>query len=66
MSKQKHITTLETANKQSTDSIKKPIILQDDQLLETNTDDIDEPSSVILPQQDLKISLDLETIPNSV
>ena len=43
-------------------TIKKPSILPDTQLLENATDDIDEPSSVILPQQDLKISLDLAQI----
>lgn len=41
------------------DSIKKPAILQDGQLSETTIDDIDEPSSVILPQENLKISSNL-------
>lgn len=49
----------ELADKQSADSIKKPVILQDDQLSENTSDDIDKPSSVILPHADLKISSDL-------
>ena len=59
MSKNDHISLPELAGKQSADPIKKLLILQDDQLSKTTTDDIDEPSSIILPQQDLKISSDL-------
>lgn len=58
MSKHNKATPFEAINEQSSDSIKKPNILPDVQPLETTTDDIDEPSSVILPQQDLKVSLD--------
>jgi len=59
MSKNDHISLPELADKQSADPIKKLLILQDDQLSKTTTDDIDEPSSIILPQQNLKISSDL-------
>ncbi|WP_198332430.1 DUF3631 domain-containing protein [Psychrobacter aquimaris] len=59
MSKNDYISLPELADKQSADPIKKLLILQDDQLSKTTTDDIDEPSSIILPQQDLKISSDL-------
>lgn len=59
MSKNNHISLPELADKQSADPIKKPSILADAQLSKTTTDDIDEPSSIILPQQDLKISSDL-------
>ncbi|WP_201590369.1 DUF3631 domain-containing protein [Psychrobacter sp. Pi2-51] len=59
MSKNDHISLPELADKQSADSIKKPVILQDDQLSENTSDDIDKPSSVILPHADLKISSDL-------
>lgn len=59
MSKHKKVTPPETVVDQSADPIKKPIILQDDQLSKTTTDDIGEPSSVILTQQDLKVSSDL-------
>lgn len=62
MSKNDHISLPELADKQSADPIKKLLILQDDQLSKTTTDDIDEPSSIILPQQDLKISSDLAQI----
>ncbi|PKH64368.1 hypothetical protein CXF61_11870, partial [Psychrobacter sp. 4Dc] len=59
MSKHKKVTPPETVVDQSAESIKKPSILPDAQLSEITTDDIGEPSSVILPQQDLKISSDL-------
>ena len=59
MSKHNKTVSPETVDERSADSIKKLAILQDDQLSKTTTDDIDEPSSVILPQQDLKISSDL-------
>lgn len=59
MSKYNQIFDPKPADELSADSIKKPNILPDVQPLETTTDDIDEPSSVILPQQDLKVSLDL-------
>lgn len=59
MSKNDHISLPELADEPLADTIKKPNILPDAQLSETTTDDIDEPSSVILPQQDLKISSDL-------
>ena len=59
MSKQNKATPPETVDNQSADSIKKPSILPDAQLSEITTDDIGEPSSVILPQQDLKVSSDL-------
>lgn len=59
MSKNDHISLPELADKQSAILIKEPTILQDGQLSETTIDDIDEPSSVILPQEDLKISSDL-------
>jgi putative DNA primase/helicase len=59
MSKNNKVTPPETIDEQSADLIKEPVILQDNQLSKTTTDDIDEPSSVILPQQDLKISSDL-------
>ncbi|MGP5064592.1 DUF3631 domain-containing protein [Psychrobacter celer] len=62
MSKYNKATALETIEEQSVDRIKKPNILPDAQLLETTTDDIDQPSSDILPQQDLKISSDLAQI----
>tara|TARA_R110002051_G_scaffold3134_1_gene16902 strand:- start:3111 stop:4535 length:1425 start_codon:yes stop_codon:yes gene_type:complete len=62
MSKNDHISLPELADKQSVNQIKKLAILQDDQLSETTTDDIDEPSSVILPQKDLKISSDLAQV----
>jgi hypothetical protein len=59
MSKNDHISLPELADKQSAILIKELAILQDDQPSVLSTDDIDEPSSVILPQQDLKISSDL-------
>ncbi|WP_372887080.1 DUF3631 domain-containing protein [Psychrobacter sp.] len=59
MNKHNKATPLVTVDEQSADPIKEPIILQDDQLLESNSDDVDEPSSVILPQQDLKVGPDL-------
>lgn len=59
MSKNDQISLPELAGKQSADTIKKPNILPDAQLSKTTTDDIDEPSSIILPQQNLKISSDL-------
>lgn len=59
MSKHNKATPPETVDEQSADLIKKPAILQDNQLLENTSDDIDEPSSVILPQKELKISSDL-------
>ena len=48
-----------SVDEQSIDTIKEPSILPDAQLLENTSDDIDEPSLSILPQQDLKISSDL-------
>ena len=59
MSKNNKVTPPEAIDERSVDTIKKPSILQDAQLLETTTDDIDQPSSVILPQENLKISSDL-------
>ena len=59
MSKQNKTSPPKPVDEQSSDPIKKPTILQDGQLSETTIDDIDEPSSVILPQEDLKISSDL-------
>jgi len=59
MSKQNQISTPEIVDEQSVNQIKEPFILQDDQLSKTTTDDIDQPSSIILPQQNLKISSDL-------
>lgn len=59
MSKNDHISLPELADAHPADSIKKPSILPDAQLSEITTDDIGEPSSVILPQQDLKVSSDL-------
>jgi len=59
MNKHNKATPLVNVDEQSADPIKEPIILQDDQLLESNSDDVDEPSSVILPQQDLKVGPDL-------
>ena len=46
-------------DEQSADSTKKLNTLPGAQLPENTADDIDEPSSDILPQQDLKISSDL-------
>lgn len=57
MNKHNQIVLIKPASE--ADSIKKPAILQNDQLLENISDDIDEPSSVILPQEELKISSDL-------
>ena len=62
MSKNNQILPFEPVDEQLSDLIKEPTILQDDQLSENNIDDIDEASSVILPQLDLKISLDLAQI----
>lgn len=59
MSKQNKTSPPKPVDEQSADPIKEPAILQDDQLSKTTTDDIDEPSLVILPQEDLKISSDL-------
>ena len=59
MSKNDHISLPKLADKQSAILIKEPAILQDDQPSVLSTDDIDEPSSVILPHEDLKISSDL-------
>lgn len=59
MSKNNKAAPPETVDEPSVDTIKKPSTLPDAQLLETTTDDIDQPSSVILPQQELKISSDL-------
>ena len=59
MSKHKKVTLPEAIDEQLANPIKKPSILPDAQLLETTTDDIVEPSSVILPQQDLKVGPDL-------
>lgn len=59
MSKHNQTPPFEPVDEQLANPIKKPTILQDGQLSETTMDDIDEPSSVILPQQDLKISSDL-------
>lgn len=59
MNKHNKATPLVTVDEQSADPIKEPIILQDDQLLESNSDDVVEPSSVILPQPDLKVGPDL-------
>ena len=59
MSKNNKAALSEIVDEHPVDSIKKPTILQDGQLSETTTDDIDQPSSIILPQQDLKISSDL-------
>lgn len=62
MSKQNKATPPETVDEPLADTIKKPNILPGAQLLETTTDDIDEPSSGILPQQDLKVSSDLAQV----
>lgn len=59
MSKHNQPPCFELVDEQLADPIEKPTILQDGRLLKTTTDDIDQPSSVILPQQDLKISSDL-------
>lgn len=59
MSKYNQIFDPKPADELSADSIKKPSILPDAQLSEITTDDIGEPSSVILTQQDLKVSSDL-------
>ncbi len=59
MSKHNNATPPNLVAERSVDPIKKPSILQDAQLSETTTDDIDQPSSVILPQQDLKVGPDL-------
>ncbi|WP_352309034.1 DUF3631 domain-containing protein [Psychrobacter sp. W2-37-MNA-CIBAN-0211] len=59
MSKHNNATPPNLVAEPLADTIKKPNILPDAQLSKTTTDDIDEPSSVILPQEDLKISSDL-------
>lgn len=59
MSKRNQIPSFELVDDQSTNSIKKPNILPDAQLLEITTDDIDEPSLDILSQNSLKISSNL-------
>ncbi|MGP5068102.1 MULTISPECIES: DUF3631 domain-containing protein [Psychrobacter] len=59
MSKHNPPPCFELVDEQLADLIEKPTILQDGRPLKTTTDDIDQPSSVILPQQDLKISSDL-------
>lgn len=56
MSKNNKATPPETIDKRSVDPIKKPSILQDAQLSETTTDDIDQPSLDILSQNVPKIS----------
>ena len=56
MSKNKKVTPPEAIDERSVDPIKKPSILQDAKLSETTTDDIDQPSLDILPQNVPKIS----------
>lgn len=53
MSKHNKARPPETVDEQSIDVIKKPSILPDTQLLQTNTDDIDEPSSEIIAETEL-------------
>lgn len=53
MSKYNQISDPKIIDEQSADLIKKPSILPDAQLLETNTDDIDEPSSEIIAETEL-------------
>lgn len=59
MNKHNKVAPPKTVDEQSAILIKEPAILQDDQPSVLSTDDIDEPSSIILPQQELKISSDL-------
>ena len=56
MSKNNKVTPPEAIDERSVDPIKKPSILQDAKLSETTTDDIDQPSLDILPQNVPKIS----------
>ena len=67
MIKNNEPTSIETIDEPSVDTIKKPSILQDARLSETTTDDIDQPSLDILPQNAPKISpVDAQTIINEM
>ena len=67
MSKHNKARLPESVDEQSADPIKEPAILQDDQLSKTTTDDIDQPSLDILPQNAPKISpVDAQTIINEM
>lgn len=62
MSKQKHVIATSSTSEKLANPIKKLSILPDAQPSENISDDIDQPSSAILPQEDLKISSDLAQI----
>lgn len=67
MSKHEKVIPPGTVDDQSVDLIKKPAILQDDQLSENILDDIDQPSLDILSQNAPKISsVDAQTIINEM
>jgi len=61
MSKHNKTASPETVDEQSIDTIKKLAILQDDQLSENISDDIDEPSSEIIAETELNERFVYET-----